>query len=122
MADVRTLPDAETIAEAPPSPTHVTIHREDYRPPDWLVPEIALDFALDGETTRVRATLEVVRNGEHDRPLKLDGDEITPTLVLVDGQDVAWRMDGSCLVIDISGERGTVADRGRLSTRRPTPS
>jgi aminopeptidase N len=108
MADVRTLPDAETIAEAPPSPTHVTIRREDYRPPDWLVPEISLDFDLDGETTRVRAVLEVVRNGDHDRPLKLDGDEITPTLVLVDGRDVAWRMDGSSLVIDISGERATV--------------
>src|ERR671912_2592941 len=108
MADVRTLPDAETIAEAPPSPTHVTIRREDYLPPDWLVPEISLDFALDGEATRVRAVLEVVRNGEHDRPLKLDGDEITPTLVLVDGQDVTWRMDGPTLVIDISGERATV--------------
>ena len=44
MADVRTLPDAE--AEAPPSPTHATIRREDYRPPDWLVPEIALKFTL----------------------------------------------------------------------------
>ena len=42
--------DAPTeAAEAPPSPTHVTIRREDYRPPDWLVPEIALDFALDPE-------------------------------------------------------------------------
>jgi aminopeptidase N len=108
MADVRTLPDAEPIAEAPPSPTHVTIRREDYCPPDWLVPEISLDFALDGETTRVRAVLEVVRNGEHDRPLKLDGDEITPTLVLVAGEDVAWRMHGPTLVIDISSERATV--------------
>jgi len=44
MADVRTttLPDAETAPEAPPSPTHVTIRREDYRAPDWLVPEISL--------------------------------------------------------------------------------
>ena len=108
MADVRTLPDKDTIAEAPPSPTHVTIRREDYRPPDWLVPEISLAFALDGEATRVRATLEVVRNGEHDRPLRLDGDEITPTSVLVDGQDVAWRMDGPALVIDVPGDRASV--------------
>ena len=34
MADVR------VNAEAPQSPTHVTIRREDYRPPDWLVPDI----------------------------------------------------------------------------------
>ena len=64
MADVRTttLPDAQTAPEAPPSPTHVTIRREDYRPPDWLVPEIRLDFDLSPERTRVRATLDVERN------------------------------------------------------------
>ena len=62
MADVRTI-----TPEAPPSPTHVTIRRENYRAPDWLVPEISLDFALDPDATLVRAMLEVVRNGEHDR-------------------------------------------------------
>ena len=30
-----------------------TIRREDYRVPDWLVPEVALDFALGIEETRV---------------------------------------------------------------------
>ena len=76
MADVRTttLPDAETAPEAPLSPAHVAIRREDYRPPDWLVPEIRLDFDLGLERTRVRATLSVERNGTHDRPLRLDGD------------------------------------------------
>jgi aminopeptidase N len=61
MADVRTTtaPDAKTAPEAPPSPTHVTIRREDYRAPDWLVPEIRLDFDLGAEITRVRATLKV---------------------------------------------------------------
>ena len=108
MADVRTLPDAEIAPEAPPSPTHMTIRREDYRPPDWLVPDISLDFGLDGESTRVRTTMNVQRNGQHDRPLRLDGDEITPTRVLVDGNDVAWRMDGPALVIEIEGERATV--------------
>src|SRR6188768_2988762 len=108
MADVRTLPDGEIAPEAPSSPTHTTIRREDYRPPDWLVPEISLDFALDGESTRVRATLNVERNGQHGRPLRLDGDEIAPTKVLVDGKDVAWRMDGPALVIEVDGERATV--------------
>ena len=40
------------------------------------MPEIKLDFDLGLETTRVRATLSVERNGEHDRPLRLDGDEL----------------------------------------------
>ena len=108
MADVRTLPDAEIAPEAPSSPTHTTIRREDYRPPDWLVPEISLDFALDGESTRIRATLNVERNGQHDRPLRLDGDEIAPTKVLVDGNDVAWQMDGPALVIEIEVDRATI--------------
>src|SRR5690349_9642128 len=102
MADVRTMPDAEVAPEAPPSPTHVTIRREDYRPPDWLVPEIHLDFALDPDSTRVRATMTVERNGGHDRPLKLDGDELTPARVAVDGADCTWRMDGPALLIDVT--------------------
>lgn len=66
--------DARIIPEEPLSPRHATIRREDYRPPDWLVPDIQLDFTLDAAATRVRATLAVVRNGTHDRPLRLDGD------------------------------------------------
>ena len=78
---------AEVIPEAPPSPAHVAIRREDYRPPDWLVPEIQLDFELDADRTRVRATLQVERNGDHDRPLRLDGDEMRRAVVKVDGAE-----------------------------------
>ena len=93
-------------AAAPTAPA--AIRREDYRPPDWLVPEVALDFALDPAATRVKATLTVERNGAHDRPLRLDGDELTPVAVRVDGVDSAWRMDGPVLVIDIVGDRAIV--------------
>ena len=110
MPDVRTtnLPDTQTPAEAPPSPAHVAIRREDYRPPDWLVPEISLDFDLCAETTRVRAILMVERNGAHDRPLQLDGDQIELVSVSVEGEPAEHRMDGPALVIDISGDRATV--------------
>ena len=110
MLDVRTtnLSDTQTPVEAPPSPTHVAIRREDYRPPDWLVAEISLDFDLGTETTRVRATLSVERNGTHGRSLRLDGDEIELVSVSVDGQPAEYRMDGPALVIDIAGVRATV--------------
>ena len=100
MADVRTttLPDAQTAPEAPPSPTHVAIRREDYRPPDWLVPEIRLDFDLSPERTRVRATLSVERNGAHERPLRLDGDEPELLSVKVNGSGVAHRFENEQLV------------------------
>src|SRR5690349_10927568 len=109
MADVRTttLPDAETAPEAPLSPTHMAIRREDYRPPDWLVPEIRLEFDLDPERTRVRATLSVERNGTHDRPLRLDGDGLKLVSVKVDGAEAAHRVDGEQLVIELTGVRAT---------------
>jgi len=110
MADVRTttLPDAQTAPEAPPSPTHVAIRREDYRPPDWLVPEVRLEFDLGADRTRVRATLGVERNGDHGRPLRLDGDEVRLLSVKLDGNEAAYRVDGEQLVIEVQGKRATI--------------
>jgi aminopeptidase N len=121
MADVRTrtalgtVPDAQTAPEAPPSPTHVAIRREDYRPPDWRVPEIRLDFELDPERTRVRATREVARNGAHSRPLRLDGDGLELRSVKLDGGDADHRIEGEQLVIDIAGDRATIETEVEIS-------
>jgi aminopeptidase N len=100
--------DVRTSLEAPPAPTHNVIRREDYCPPDWLVPELRLDFDLGTATTMVRATLSVERNGEHGRPLKLDGDELELISVRVDGQPGEFRMDGPALIVDLAGDRATV--------------
>ena len=122
MADVRTttLPDAETAPEAPLSPAHVAIRREDYRPPDWLVPEIRLDFDLGLERTRVPATLSVERNGTHDRPLRLDGDGLKLVSVKIDGAEAAHRIDGEQLVIEVPGERATVETKVEISPAQNT--
>ena len=111
MADVRTttLPDASTAPEAPPSPTHVTIRREDYRPPDWLVPEIELKFTLGLEKTRIQAKLVVEPNPEakeDSNVLRLNGDELTPAGVWVDGEATdKWSMDGGDLLIELTRGR-----------------
>ncbi len=102
------MADARTIPIAPSAPEHRTIRREDYRPPDWLVPDIELDFVLDPLASRVRAKLDVVRGGAHDRPLRLDGDELTPLKVSLDGGEARWSMDGAALVIEIDGDRATI--------------
>lgn len=115
MADVQTTPDAAVVPEAPPSPTHVSIRREDYRPPDWLVPEIRLEFDLDPERTRVRAVLNVERNEDHDRPLRLDGDHLRLLSVKVDGTEAAHRLDGEQLVVDLTGGRATVETEVEIS-------
>ncbi len=78
------------------------IRRVDYRPPDWLVPDVTLDFDLDPSLSRVRATLSVTRNGDHDRPLRLDGEGIVPLAVCVDGRPLAqdeWHLEAGALII-----------------------
>ncbi len=83
----------------------VTIHRGDYRPPEWQVPDIALDFALGIAETRVSARLSVARHADAPAPLVLRGDGLTAAEVRVDGavwND--WRMDGPDLVVDL-GDR-----------------
>jgi aminopeptidase N len=92
MADI-----LSTHAAAP-----AVIRRLDYRPPDWLVPDIALDFDLDPAQTMVRTTLSVTRNGDHNRPLRLDGDGIVPLTVCVDGRTLAqdeWHLEAGALII-----------------------
>jgi len=83
----------------------VTIYRSDYRAPDWSIPDIALDFALGIDATKVGAVLSVVRDAEAPVPLLLRGDGLTPAAVRVDGEVWNdWRMDGSDLIVDL-GER-----------------
>ncbi|MEY3905625.1 MAG: hypothetical protein RIR59_448, partial [Pseudomonadota bacterium] len=42
--------------------TPAIIRREDYTAPDWLVPQIDLEFDLAATATQVRAQLRLVRN------------------------------------------------------------
>jgi aminopeptidase N len=99
----------------------VVTRREDYSAPDWLVPDIALDFDLDPATTRVKAALDVTRNGDHDRPLRLDGDGQVPLSVSVDGNPHNdWRIDGSALVIDLPAGRHRVETEVEIHPDRNT--
>jgi aminopeptidase N len=101
--------DARLNPEAPPSPEHVAFYRKDYRAPDFWVSEVALDFALDPERTTVKSELKVSRNGDHDRPLRLAGDELELVAVSVDGGPARWTMQGDQLVIEFDGDEATVA-------------
>jgi aminopeptidase N len=115
--DIASRPSApienpETADAAPPPQAPAIIRREDYRPPEWLVPEIALDFALDLDATRVRATLQVKRNpaGNGTQTLRLNGDGIAAQSVTVDGHAANdWRMDGPDLLIELTGAAHEIA-------------
>ena len=79
------------------------VRRADYRPPEWRVPRIALDFDLDPAATRVRAVLEVERSGDHDAPLHLDGDGLEPLSITVDGAPAEWTPTDRGISIALNG-------------------
>ncbi|MEO6092242.1 MAG: aminopeptidase N [Novosphingobium sp.] len=96
----------QTADAAVPPQAPATIRRQDYRPPAWLVPEVALAFDLGLDETQVIASLHVERNpaGDGGQTLRLNGDGIAARSVRLDGQAInSWRMDGSDLLIELPG-------------------
>ena len=94
------------MPDAPPPPH--TVRLADYRPPDWLVPTVDLAFDLTPERTTVRARLTVTRNGAHDRPLVLDGQDLDLLALTVDGIDNAARAVGETLTLAIADDTAVV--------------
>ncbi len=78
----------------------------DYRPPAYRIETVALTFRLEPHATRVAARLGIVRSGEHDEPLVLDGVRLTPVSFAIDGEALA-------------AERYTVTDEHLTVTRLP---
>jgi aminopeptidase N len=112
MADVR------VNAEAPQNPAHTETRREDYRPPDWLVPETELRFTLGIDKTRVQSKLTVERNpeGSPGAPLLLNGDDLQPAGVWIDGaRSDDWTMQGSDLLIALDGDSHEVGIETEIS-------
>jgi len=81
-----------------PQPIRLT----DYRPPAFLVDEVHLTFALEPNTTRVKAKLSVRRNGDHSDPLVFNGERLKPLSVAIDGRALGegeHTIDEECLTI-----------------------
>ncbi|HXC26766.1 MAG TPA: aminopeptidase N [Stellaceae bacterium] len=73
---------------APPKPTLLA----EYRPPDFLIDTVELDFTLGEDETLVRSRLAVRRNpavvtlpGTPKSPLRLDGEELSLKSIALDG-------------------------------------
>ena len=86
-----------------PATAPSTIFLKDYRQPDFLIPTTDLDFQLGETHTRVTATLQVQRNGAHQRSLVLDGEKMDLISLKVDGKRVdegAYTLADESLTID----------------------
>ena len=65
------------------------IRLKDYRPPDWLVETVSLDFSLHPSATKVRATLALKPNPLGPAaPLVLDGDGLSLVSLKLDGAEL----------------------------------
>ncbi|MBE9558489.1 MAG: aminopeptidase N, partial [Proteobacteria bacterium] len=77
---------------------------EDYRPPDWRIDTVELDFELGEDATRVRARMAIRRDHEGQAPpLVLDGQELKTLSVTIDGRMLGegdYVVAGETLTID----------------------
>ena len=79
----------------------MAINRLDYTPPAYWIDSVDLYFDLDPLKTRVLNKMHVRRNmAVTAEPLKLDGDELNLSRVLVDGKGCSFKMDGNRLMLD----------------------
>lgn len=108
------------MQDARAQPVLTSVRLSDYRPPDWLVPDIDLDFRLDATRTVVTARMTVVRNGQHDRPLLLDGHGLETRRITVDGVVVAAVPNHDVLQIDIAGDTAVIESEVVLHPSRNT--
>ncbi|MFQ2148876.1 aminopeptidase N [Aeromonas jandaei] len=60
-------------------------YRQDYQAPLYWIDTIDLDFQLQEPQTRVTAITRIRRNGEHNAPLVLDGEQLTLESIAIDG-------------------------------------
>ena len=90
MADIQTSPAVPVVTR-----------REDYRVPDWAVPDVALEVDLDAARTVVRARLSVERRGAGPLVLDHGGQEVVR--IAVDGAEVEPRRTDGRLLLDLAG-------------------
>ena len=106
-----TMLDIQKTDAAMPAAAPIIIRREDYRPPAWFIPSIALDFQLGLEHTTVHSVLSVIRSesAKEQEPLMLDGDGLLPISVKVDGAArTDWQLIDGNLHLPLDGDEHQV--------------
>ncbi|MCC6218468.1 MAG: aminopeptidase N, partial [Aquabacterium sp.] len=77
------------------------VRREDYTAPAFWIKTVDLTFDLDPAKTLVINKMTVEPNpGQSGAALRLDGEDITLTRVLVDGEPVTFRSENQQLVLE----------------------
>ena len=107
------------------NPTPQTTYLKDYRPPAYLIANVALDIDIQAPSTVVRAALEITRNSgtEHNAPLVLNGDGLDLVSVAVDGRELTvgeYSLDAEHLTITSVPARFTLTTVVRIQPEQNT--
>ena len=79
----------------------LAIRRADYSAPAYWIDTVDLCFDLDPAKTRVLNKMTLRRNADVPaQPLRLDGEELNLSRVLVNGQGTSFKLEGSQLVLE----------------------
>ena len=81
-------------------PAPQAIRLADYRPPAWLVEDVALTIRLDPRATRVRSVVRFSPNPDAPGPFALDGEELKLLSARIDGEPVKPRLGSHGLACD----------------------
>ncbi|MGI9488190.1 MAG: aminopeptidase N [Geminicoccaceae bacterium] len=98
----------------------------DYRPPDYLIDTVFLDFQLGEANTEVEARLSIRRNpdaGDGPAPLVLDGEDLTLLAICLNGQRLPepyYTIDAESLTIPEVPERFTLEIITRIQPEKNT--
>jgi aminopeptidase N len=93
------------MTQPQPQTAHAPIRLADYRPPDYRIERVALEFDLAPETTRVKSTLHIrAAEGRSPgvRPLVLDGEALELISIALDGRPLAagdYHLDDKSLTL-----------------------
>jgi len=103
-----------------------TVHRSDYKPPDYLIDDVELRFELGEEETTVRSTLSLRRNPERpdaSSDLVLDGEGLELRLLSIEGRELVpgdYEVDERSLRIPGVPERFTLVSEVAVHPEKNT--
>lgn len=103
-----------------------TIYLKDYRPPEYLVDQVALEFDLEDQRTVVSSQLHIRRNPsclELNPDLLLDGEKLNLLKLAIDGRELGadeYQLDDRSLRIANLAERFTLSVQVEIKPHQNT--
>lgn len=91
--------------------TNTAKYLKDYQVPDFFIDTVDLEFDLEPTSTTVRSTLTIRRNAKHNKPLILDGTDLTLLSVAIDGEQINekdYEVTSTQLTISITKDEFTL--------------